>query len=114
VPASLPLVVERKVLNQQRPRPDQRHVAPHDIPEFRQLVETGGPKESAQTAETFGISSTSASHGAELGKCEQTPMKTWASLPKQNRSTHKDQDQRRNKDNEGHSHQQGSESDDNI
>src|SRR5690348_16692782 len=38
-PVELPLVVALHLVAERRPRADHRHVAPHDIPQLRQLVE---------------------------------------------------------------------------
>ena len=46
-PLALPLGVRLDLVAQRRPRPDQAHLAAHDVPELRQLVDRGAAKDPA-------------------------------------------------------------------
>ena len=103
-PAGLFVAVPVEVAHRQRPRPDERHLAAHDVDERRQLVETRRPQESADPGETLGVVLRAGlvgvrrSHRAELDELERPAAAAAASLAEQHRRAvddpHDDRDRR--------------------
>jgi len=84
------------VVDQQRARAHQTHVALYDVPELGQLVEAGRTQNSTKPGEPLRIGQQSPAriapirHRSELDEEEWFSTSTWTSLPEQGRRSQKD------------------------
>ena len=91
VPAGLKRIVTRQIVDKQRTRPHDRHVALEDVPKLGQLVQAGGAQPPAERGEPhlvgkqgpFGIPFVR--HGSELADAKQPPVLARAHLAENDR-----------------------------
>ena len=102
VPSGLLRRVAFQVLDEQRPWSNETHIAAHDVPEFRQLIQAGTaqePSEACQAQRVWQknfIAVPEVGHRPELDNCERAAAKAWALLPEQDRGPMQEPDEHTN------------------
>ena len=98
VPQGLTGRIQRQVFHQQRPRPDQTHIALQHVEQLRQLVEAAASQPGSKWRHALRIGQqlarriTGFQHGTKLEKRKRNPVQAWPSLTDQNGRTHCDMD----------------------
>lgn len=83
--------IARQVGGRQGAGADQTHLAPQHIPEFRQLVQTGGSEQVPPAGQPFGIAAGAAAHAAEFYDVEGRTAPSGPLLLKEDRPAEMDE-----------------------